>query len=292
MPADAWADSRARGAELQGEDDLDRAAAAYVAAWPNHPPDAFRYEHRQRRAAVSRAFDNGAGWASRLLMSCPNPTHYTLDAKALGLSPADTNFGKLRDPETIARWKAAISRTFGGPHRAKLEAGAHLHAHVLADRADCPATVRYGSKRAKPCVSYYTQVVGYLCKPAAPYTAEHLATYWRAKRTMRRLPRLSWTGNLPRNLPTAPTNVLRVSNLLAPSQAIAKAPTPPTPAPAPKPATKHLTARPSYLSSLLSHTYHHIRLVPQRCPRPEWQSGGSSEPIRQPLARGPPRRCG
>jgi hypothetical protein len=208
--AELYAEAKADATARRVQPDLDASAAEHVARYPKYPPDAFRYTSRQRRRAVQKAFADGSGWASRLVMSCSVLVHYTLNWRVLGLTEEDADPTKLRDPATVERWKAALRKTFRGqPHRLKIEAANKIHAHVLADASACPKNLRLGSACARPCESYLEAVVGYLCKPAAPYTAEHLATYWKALRKLRRQPRLSGVANIPRNLPAGELNALR-----------------------------------------------------------------------------------
>jgi hypothetical protein len=204
---------------LETSSDPLEAAREYVRRYPKHPPDAFRYTSRDRRAAVRKAFGHGSGWAARLVMSCPQITHYTLDTRALGLSPEDADPSRLYDLPTLRRWKAAIRKTFRDrPHRWKVEAGSRIHAHVLADASACPPTLRLGSVRARRCETYLEAVLGYLNKPAAPYRAEHLATYLEARRRLGRLPRLSGVSGIPRSVQNPELNALRVYFASPPSE--------------------------------------------------------------------------
>jgi hypothetical protein len=188
-------------------DPLD-AAATYFARYPKHPPDFFT---DRRRAAARRAFDDGEGWAARLLSCLETPAHFSLHAEHLGLDPSAAAPHLLFDRANVRRWKAAILRHFRGPCRWRLELGndGRIHAHVLADLADGPPELPRAGEIVKPCAAYWTAAVSYQLKPALEYTPEHLAIWLEAKKRGR-LPRLAGSHGIPQKRTWGNPSALRV----------------------------------------------------------------------------------
>lgn len=210
-----WQTARADLECLEAAPDFQDAAAAYHARWLKHSPDYFIDRRRER---ARRAFDNGDGWACRLLSSVETVAHFTMHHRHLGLDISSSAPHLLFSRANVALWKAAILRWFKGPCRWCLELGEHgrIHAHILADLWDGPPGLDRTGRTVIPCEGYYETVVGYVLKPPLSYTADHLAIWIEAK-SRGRLPTLAGSRGIPTRRTWDDPSRLRVYFALAPS---------------------------------------------------------------------------
>ena len=186
--SEVYREARAFAANLQTQDDLDLAAAAYVDRYPNHPPDVFFWSRRKCRADATAAL-TGSGWGARLL-SCQDQPHFaSLRHHHLDLPKEATDPRLLYDRETVALWVNGLTKHLESPFWWCLEAGdTRIHAHAMIPKPTKLAHLA-PSKVIQPLYDP-VGILAYLLKPAAVYNPANLAARWRAER--------SRTGNLPR----------------------------------------------------------------------------------------------
>jgi hypothetical protein len=202
-----WAKARAYRDSLDRESPADR-ATRYFARYPAYPPDRFHSTGAARKAAAAKALQP-VGWATKLFQQLDHPNSpayfYSLHMTHLKLSVdyADPRF--MYYPLVVEEIKAAIAAHVPAPYYWKLEVGLEgaAHVHLIAGRPHQQLThlVFDGSKVIQPVrPGTEAQLVAYLAKPTAPWTASNYGIYLEAvaaKQTSR-LPNLSGQVGLTR----------------------------------------------------------------------------------------------
>jgi hypothetical protein len=176
------------------------AGSLYYLSFPDFAPDKFYSTTWQRKAKARRAL-RPVGWGTRLFkqLGYPNtPVYfYSLHMRHLGLPVDYADPRYLYVPVIIQEIKAAIAQIIPAPYYWKLEAGndGALHVHILGL---CAPLLDYlifeGSKVAQPIrPGTEVQLLAYLSKPPAPFTAFNYGIYLEAKahKQTKQLPRLS-----------------------------------------------------------------------------------------------------
>ncbi|WP_019012536.1 hypothetical protein [Deinococcus aquatilis] len=180
-----------------------------------HIPDALKDSTRDRATRAARRLNFGGGLLPRLLVAGSHELQHIV----LALGPSSP--AELYDPATNARARAAVAAVVGtAPTWATLERGREgdLHAHIIT-ASNAPLLLPAGSHRK--AVDTPLGLMRYLSKPADARACQHrdpqtgirskpdpaqlqaaVQDYQQA-RTRGRLPRLSWTLNLPRLKPDA-----------------------------------------------------------------------------------------
>jgi hypothetical protein len=183
-------------------------------------PDDLQDSKYERTQQAKRMFGDGDGLACRLLSATDHRLKFTTVPLGPG-TPAELYSHKTnKHARTISR--AVFGRS---PVWTKLELGLDggLHLHMLG-AADAPLMLPKGSnvQDVKPTDADYRRVLGYMSKPAdaraclvkygpqrysekanRTLLAEAILDYQLARVTAGRLPRLTWTHNLPQLKPDA-----------------------------------------------------------------------------------------
>ncbi len=196
----SWDTARKYRDSLDNESPTEK-AHRYFAKYPNHPPDKFYSSTRQRTKAANKALQP-TGWASRLLAQLGYPTtpayFYTLSAGNLGLLIDYSDPRYLYASTVIAEIKSAIAKHIPAPYYFKIELGTHgaVHVHAIGPLATSalahlahPNSLRVQAIRP----GTEAQLLAYLSKPVAPFTAQNYGIYLQAKATKqtKALPNLS-----------------------------------------------------------------------------------------------------
>lgn len=186
--SEQYRQARAFADDLQTQDDLDLAAAAYIDRYPKHPPGPFYWSKRKCRADATAAL-TGSGWCARLFSVQDQPHFASLRHHHIDVPKEYADPRLLYDRETVAIWVNGLMTHLEPPFWWSLEAGDRsIHAHALTSKPIKLAHLA-PSKVIQPIYDP-VGILAYLLKPNAVYTAVNLATRWRAER--------SKTGNLPR----------------------------------------------------------------------------------------------
>jgi hypothetical protein len=175
-------------------------AQEYFDRYPNYPPDRFYTSTRQRKSKARHAL-RSAGWATRLFdqLGYPNTPafFYSLHMTHLGLPVDYANPRYLYAPVIISEIKAAIAQSIPACYYWRIETGndGAVHVHLIGPHAPALAHLIFeGSKVAQPVQpGTEVQLLAYLSKPPAPFTAFNYGIYLEAKshKQTAQLPRLS-----------------------------------------------------------------------------------------------------
>ncbi len=176
------------------------AGSLYYLSFPDFAPDKFYSTTWQRKAKARRAL-RPVGFATRLLLQLGYPNtpayFYTLSVGNLGLPIDYANPSYLYAPTVIAEIKAALARYLPKPYYFKIEVGIDgaVHVHAIGPPAPALAHLAHPNSLRVQAIRPGTEVqlLAYLSKPVAPFTAQNYGIYLQAKATKqtKALPNLS-----------------------------------------------------------------------------------------------------
>ncbi len=202
----SWDTAREYQLALANESPTEK-AHRYFAKYPSHPPDKFYSSTRQRTKAANKALQP-AGWATKLFnqLGYPNtPVYfYTLSAGNLGLPIDYADPRYLYAPTVIAEIKSAIAKHVPQPYYFKIELGIDgaVHVHAIGPHAPALAYLAHPQSKRVQVIRPGTEVqlLAYLAKPTAPWSAANFGIYLQAKATKqtKALPNLSGQIGLKR----------------------------------------------------------------------------------------------
>jgi hypothetical protein len=176
------------------------AGSLYYLSFPDFAPDKFYSTTWQRKAKARRAL-RPVGFATKLFNQLDHPNtaiyFYSLHMTHLGLPVDYADPRYLYAPVIIQEIKAAIEKNIPKPFYWKIEVGRDgaVHVHIIGPYAPLlDHLVFEGSKVAQPVQpGTEVQLLAYLSKPPAPFTAANYGIYLASKahKQTAQLPRLS-----------------------------------------------------------------------------------------------------
>jgi hypothetical protein len=175
------------------------AGSLYYLSFADFAPDKFYSTTRQRKAKARHAL-RPVGFATKLFNQLGHNTpayFYTLSVGNLGLPIDYANPSYLYAPTVIAEIKAAIAKHIPKPYCFKIELGIDgaVHVHAIGPHAPALAYLAHPQSKRVQVIRPGTEVqlLSYLSKPVAPFTAQNYGIYLQAKATKQtsRLPNLS-----------------------------------------------------------------------------------------------------